>query len=243
MPSIHIRGLIAALAQRKCSMKTAAKMVAMATSLCLPACGQTAPPASTIERHAPPSIAALERAQGLASTGVGRDWQGASPDERRAFAFAALTGLEVFDPVFEVFDAGEDDDNLIACLDHQATEAPEQPLAKLAADCANSVLGEAVAQQLAPSARVARGEITEADFEACRPEVARLIYGRVSDWRIAIPECRVAYAMTSIAAAQGAPTRDPSSVRIFLSCVNRLTENSPGYEHLADSSRHCALAP
>lgn len=86
------------------------------------------------------------------------------------------------------------------------------------------------------------GLIGEAAFEACRPEVARLIHGRVNDWRQAMPECRIAYAMVSIAAAHGAPAQDPSSARLFVSCMSELTRDSPSYEHLADPSRHCALA-
>lgn len=184
-------------------------------------------PAPNETQQSPPSEYALDRALIIGQTGNGSDWQAEAADVKRAFALAAVTGLGFG------ADREERAATLSTCIDLRAGADPEVPIAQLAADCVNAHLRPARTQPTQTT------QITEAEFDACRPEVNRLIYGRVSDWRIAAPECRVAYAMVS---AESVGARGSSDVRALLSCISRLTESSPGHEYLADLSRHCAHA-
>lgn len=121
-------------------MRLAGGILTTAMALCLLACGQAPPPNAS---SASPSVSALERAETLIRTGMGRDWQTASADEKHAFALAAVVGLG--------FEANREElaDDLRLCIDGAATVEPDQTLAQLAADCANTALRAAATQQLA----------------------------------------------------------------------------------------------
>jgi hypothetical protein len=202
---------------------------AVAVVSLLVACGA---PRGELDSSAP-TREALERVQDLARTGDGQDWAEASAEVKRAFTLAAVVGMG-----FPDADRDRHAATLTACLNRAAAATPDQPLAQLAADCANSDLRAAAQEVVASNTEV---QIDEAQFEACRPEVARLVYGRISDWRTALPECRVAYAMVSVdAASGGSATPDPVRVRAFLSCISRLTEDAPGHEQLTEASYQCS---
>lgn len=87
-------------------------------------------------------------------------------------------------------------------------------------------------------AQVAR----EPDMEAGRLEATQLIRGRVSDWQSASAEGRAAYATASVAALSPSAARDPTNVRLFISCMDHLAESSRSYDALADLSMNCAQA-
>lgn len=111
------------------------RALACAFVLFVAACGAS-PEAA--DRSAP-TRTALERVQELARTGDGHAWQASSPDVKHAFTLAAVVGLGLPDA-----DRNRHAATLSACLDRLAAASPDQQLAQLAADCANTDLRQSL---------------------------------------------------------------------------------------------------